>query len=157
MEVAMGAHEEGFGFVNSAAMEIEAEEKQRVFRSMNVTCSCCADAEFEELVLGREEHGIVSDTKIWEVHDLRVICEHTPNGNSLLSCRYGTKSDCCARCDRCAHADRTITTERSEKTRGVNGSMIIKTMLYHCKYMGRNDYCYPYFHCDKFKPIGDKK
>ena len=147
----------GFGFVNEVATAVEAEEKEKTFRSKNFTCYTCSDAKYEEVVLTCEEHDFVSTDKIWDVHDLKIICDRNQNGRSKLSCGHGTKTDQCGRCDRCIYADRTIDAERKERTRGVSGTITIKTKLYHCKHMGRNDYCFPYFRCDKFKGLGERK
>lgn len=54
----------GFGFVNEVATAVEAEEKEKTFRSKNVTCYTCSDAEYEEVVFMREEHDFISTDKI---------------------------------------------------------------------------------------------
>jgi len=153
----MGTHggSSGVGFVDNAITAIQTEEKMKKFRSNNVTCMNCGNAEFEELVLESDEHEFISEQPIRRLYDLRVICAHNKIGSLKLSCPNGVKSGDHGRCDRCRHVNRVIDVKRSEKTRGAHSSITIKTKLYHCANLGRDEYCLPYFHCDKFDAFGE--
>ena len=149
----------GCGIVNSIAVDLEQEKKLQDFRSRNVTCLNCDTAKQEAAVLDEENHGLTSTEKITHVHDMKFTCDRNREGKSKLSCSAGVRSaDPVHRCDRCIRADRCIDAEYSTLVGTRKPSTVVtKTKLFHCKLMGKNDYCYPYFRCDKFKPLGGKE